>query len=494
MRSKRLFQILVVLALLFSSVRSVHANGDRAPASLDAIVIPRDLSVWNATYIGFVSDAIYEKWQFAFNESHNFVLKATTMTGDLVPLLILMNGAGAEISRAAGSLTSTQAAGDYSVQIEPQSGSGFYVLTLRQAVQTQPSASMLIGPATVNVGETATATVSFNNVPAEGYTSAEFVCTYNSGIVEIGNIAVTNLFGSDAVVAINGPQNGSFIVAIAGSNGNKASTGGSAFTFGATGIQAGQTALQCALRVSKGDNVLTDLPVSGTSLTVASSPPTATSMPTDTPTPASSPTPTSSTPVGTATSTSETPTASTTPSTETPIGTATSTSSPPAGTPTSQTPTASPTSLPTATATPLPDGTLTGKVLAGKPVTVSLYSGNTLVTSASADQDGDFSLTAPTGSYTVIAVASGFLSAQGSASLTGGSTSTKPTITLLAGDIDANNIIDQFDALTIGMNYNLATPTAADLNNDGVINVLDLELLAASYRETGPLVWEASYP
>jgi hypothetical protein len=64
----------------------------------------------------------------------------------------------------------------------------------------------------------------------------------------------------------------------------------------------------------------------------------------------------------------------------------------------------------------------------------------------------------------------------------------------LAGDIDGNNVIDQFDALTIGMNYNASTPTAADLNNDGVINVLDLELLAGNYRKTGPLSWEVSYP
>jgi hypothetical protein len=40
------------------------------------------------------------------------------------------------------------------------------------------------------------------------------------------------------------------------------------------------------------------------------------------------------------------------------------------------------------------------------------------------------------------------------------------------------------------MNYNAATPAAADLNNDGVINVLDLELLAQNYRETGPTVWQ----
>ena len=64
------------------------------------------------------------------------------------------------------------------------------------------------------------------------------------------------------------------------------------------------------------------------------------------------------------------------------------------------------------------------------------------------------------------------------------------TVSLPAGDIDGNSVIDQFDALTIGMNYSASTPTAADLNNDGVINVLDLELLAANYRLSGALVWQ----
>jgi len=119
---------------------------------------------------------------------------------------------------------------------------------------------------------------------------------------------------------------------------------------------------------------------------------------------------------------------------------------------------------------------------------VSLYdASHTLVTAVTANPDGTFSLTAPDGTYTVIATASGFLSAQGAVTVTGGSM--KPTITLLAGDIDGNNVIDQFDALTIGMNYNTASPSAADLNNDGVINVLDLEVLAGNYRATGPLAW-----
>ena len=33
-------------------------------------------------------------------------------------------------------------------------------------------------------------------------------------------------------------------------------------------------------------------------------------------------------------------------------------------------------------------------------------------------------------------------------------------------------------------------PAAADLNNDSLINVLDLELLARNYRGTGPVAWQ----
>jgi hypothetical protein len=145
---------------------------------------------------------------------------------------------------------------------------------------------------------------------------------------------------------------------------------------------------------------------------------------------------------------------------------------------------------PTFTSTPLPNGTVTGTVLAGKPVTVGLYDGsNTLVTSVTAGNDGTFSLSAAAGTYTIRATASGYLTAEGSVTVTSGNSTSKPSVTLLAGDIDGNAVIDQFDALTIGMSYNTSLPAAADLNNDNVINVLDLELLAANYRQTGPTTW-----
>jgi len=519
MKSKRLIQILVVLMLTFSSIGGSQPAlaSTNSAVQMDAMIVNRSLNFWDATYVGFVSSSIFENWHFDFTETHNFVVTVSpiTGTGDFVPLLTLLDSNGTQLASGTNSLTSTQGAGSYSIQVQPESSGGFYVLTLREVVQTQPSASVVASPTSINAGETSLVTVSLNNVPAEGYTSAEFTCTYNSSLVEVSNITVTSLFGADAAVAINGPQNGMFIVAIAGSNGNKATTSGAAFTFDAKGLQAGQTTLDCTVKVSKGDNVLTTISSTGASLTVTPT------IVTDTPTPTDTATPTSSTPTDTATPTStgsvtptdtptSTPTGSLTPTdtpTSTPTGSLTPTDTPtstPTGsltptdtaTPTeSPTPTSTFTPTPSPTSTPLPNGTLTGQVLAGKPVTVSLYDAtNTLVTSVTANLDGTFSLTAPAGTYSARATASGFLTAQGSIAIGAGSNSSLPTITLLAGDIDGNNVIDQFDALTIGMSYNTNTPAAADLNNDNTINVLDLELLAKNYRETGPLAWGVSYP
>jgi len=520
-------------------------------------------------------------------------------------------------------------------------------LTPSTATSTPPSGPYVltaVNPLSVNIGGTALASVSLNNVPGTGYKSAEFTCTFNANLVEVSNIVVTNLFGADTVSAINGPQNGSFIVAIAGSDGNKDTMSGTAFTFDVKGLQAGQTALECIVRVSTGDNVLTALPSVGTGLTILGATPTPTfvSTPTPTSTPATieSPTPTitafptvpadwltftnstfgfqfqyppqgqiqadsndsntrinnlpivqpgtnlehkfmdvlvgqnvteckslqvqdpgvtvtingipflkqtgaqgaagslfqmveystlrdgvcvnlefvlqshdpsffptpppvfnyasetalfdqivstytwlalSPTPTPTFTSTpdvSSTPTFTSTPiASPTPTFTATSVAS--------ATPIVSP------TATPISGAILTGQVIAVKVVTVRLYDPeDALVASVNANPDGTFRFEIIPGTYTIVATANGFLRVQGSVTLAEGETHAMPIITLLAGDIDDNNAIDQFDAMTIGFSYGAAEPPGADLNNDGIINVLDLELLAQNYRKTGPIVWE----
>jgi hypothetical protein len=130
-------------------------------------------------------------------------------------------------------------------------------------------------------------------------------------------------------------------------------------------------------------------------------------------------------------------------------------------------------------------------VLASKPVTIRLFNpDNSLAATVVANPDGTFSLTAPAGTYGITASADGYLGAQGFATLTAGVVTTMPTVGLAAGDIDGNGVINQFDAMTIGMGYNTLVPPAADLNNDGTINVLDLELLAQNYRKSGVIAWQ----
>ena len=411
---KNLFQVLIVAVMLFG----VMGSYQQAQAQSTAVVVVRDLTYWDATYTGYVDVNRYETWPVAFTDAEDFTVTAAPNGGDLTTLIILTDSAGVELARGNGTLVSSQPAGNYLVQVQPATGTGFYSFTIRRTEvtppppPTDPSSTTAVTPESLKVGETAIVSVSLNNVPAEGYTSAEFTCTYEMSKVEVSNIVVAGLFGADSASALNGPANGSFIVAVAGSNGNKATTSGVVFTFNAKGLLVGTTTIACVARVSKGDNVLIELPSTSATLTI------------------------------------------------------------------------------TDDVIVVEDSTLTGQVLAGKAVTVSLYdAADALVKSVSANADGTFSLTAPAGTYTVVATASGFLSAEGSVTLTANETSTKAAVTLLAGDIDGNAVIDQFDAMTIGMSYNGADPAAADLNNDGVINVLDLELLAANYRLTGPIVW-----
>ena len=164
------------------------------------------------------------------------------------------------------------------------------VSTATSTAPSGPYVSTTVNSPSVAVGDTALVSVNLNNVPVEGFTSAEFTCTYNANLVEAGNILFTSLFGADPATAIFGPQGGSFIVAIAGSNGNRASTSGTVFTFTVRGLQAGLTAVDCTARISQGNNALTSIPYVGTSITVLGI---STPTPTVTSTPViASPTPT----------------------------------------------------------------------------------------------------------------------------------------------------------------------------------------------------------
>ncbi len=60
------------------------------------------------------------------------------------------------------------------------------------------------------------------------------------------------------------------------------------------------------------------------------------------------------------------------------------------------------------------------------------------------------------------------------------------TLTLLAGDVNGDDIIDIFDLAYMAIHYRTDNPTA-DLNADGIVNIVDLALAASNYRQRGPL-------
>lgn len=406
---------LMRLAILLAVVVSALGTGTNVKA-LDyqpAQIIIRSTTFWDAVFNGTVNANRYERWSLQLEAGENFTVSVITTSGTLTPDIYLLDASENQIATATGtlssaSLTTNQPAGDYYIQIQPHSGDGTYLMEITRVEQVvEPTATVVLNPASVVVGGTATGTLMLTNIPANGYASAEFTCTYDPALIQISNITDAGLFGSDPAVAINGPANGSFIFAVAGSNDQRATEDGAVFTFTVTALAAGQAEINCAVRVSTG----------GALTTIASIP----------------------------------------------------------------------ASLLITEAT----GTLAGNVLATKTVTVTLYRQDQSVAgTATPDASGNFTIQAAPGSYTVVASAPGFLKAQGTPTLSAGATKTLQSITLLAGDIDGNDVIDQYDALTIGMNYNLADPDAADLNNDGTINVLDLEMLAANYRQSGALNWQ----
>lgn len=404
--------LLAALVSVFGSNSLAYAQGE-ATNYLGAQIIIRSTTFWDAVFNGTVNANRYERWSLQLVESENFTVSVITTSGTLTPDIYLLDAAENQIVSSTGTLsnanlTTSQPAGDYFIQIQPQSGDGTYLMEITRVEQmVEPTAAVMLNPASVVVGGTSTGTVMLTNIPEGGYASAEFTCSFDPALVQISNIADAGLFGSDPATAVNGPANASFVFAVAGSNGQRATSDGAVFTFTVTALAAGQAQIDCVARVSTG----------GSLTTIASTP-------------------------ASLLITEET-------------------------------------------------ATLDGTVIATKTVTVTLYNQDTTVeATATADANGNFTMTAPAGTYTVVASAPGFLKAQGNPVLTSGTTTTMQTVSLLAGDIDGNDVIDQFDALTIGINYNLAEPDAADLNDDGVINVLDLEMLAANYRESGALVWQ----
>ncbi len=133
---------------------------------------------------------------------------------------------------------------------------------------------------------------------------------------------------------------------------------------------------------------------------------------------------------------------------------------------------------------------------AGHEVTATGSLSGTLVTTT--DSSGNFAFVdAPHDTYTMNADSPGYLSATCEGAVHASDPTALADAVLLAGDIDDSDTIDITDAVAIGAVFGSTDPQVADLNLDGVVDILDLILMAANFGRTAaenPWVCQAVSP
>lgn len=124
-------------------------------------------------------------------------------------------------------------------------------------------------------------------------------------------------------------------------------------------------------------------------------------------------------------------------------------------------------------------------------LTLTRPNGNTDKFPVSADGTFSFANMEP-GAYTLVASATGYLSAQIQFTLAANQNFTLAPATLVAGDTNGDDVIDLLDASLIASNFgDSANVTVADLNHDGQIDVGDLTIIGHQFGLAGPLPWGA---
>ena len=179
--------------------------------------------------------------------------------------------------------------------------------------------------------------------------------------------------------------------------------------------------------------------------------------------------------------------------TQAPVPTAVPTNIPPTFTPAPPTATPLPTLTPTfvPTLTPVP-GAISGIVKYEKRpdqtgIAITVSQNGAPLAQGQSNADGSFQFNnVPAGQYVLQFSAAGHLSASATLDVQAGQGATVQ-VTLMAGDIDNNGIVDLTDASFIGANYGVQAPpapTLADLNTDGFINLVDLVLVGKNFGKT----------
>jgi hypothetical protein len=109
-----------------------------------------------------------------------------------------------------------------------------------------------------------------------------------------------------------------------------------------------------------------------------------------------------------------------------------------------------------------------------------------VVASTVSAADGSFALIdVPAGNY-ILTLDDGIsLLNQQAVSVTSGQVTTLPLTSLVWGDVNRDNTIDELDVVTIASLYGQPAPTSPvsfDINGDGRVGLRELMLLAENYR------------
>jgi len=89
------------------------------------------------------------------------------------------------------------------------------------------------------------------------------------------------------------------------------------------------------------------------------------------------------------------------------------------------------------------------------------------------------------GTYAVSIAHDMYLDAEGTCTASGSGTTTWPAITLLAGDLNDDNVVNILDLSFCAAHFNTVYADT-DVNGDGFVDIYDIVLIGKNFGETGP--------
>ncbi len=306
-------------------------------------------------------------------------------------------------------------------------------------------------PGEVNVGYDTSevypgTTVSFDIVyypPQDGAKGLELACQIDPTLLSAGEFTRKELFGSDVVQVITQPDAaGRFNLAVAATGETIVQDAGSAFQLTFETLKAGAATLDCDVTQIGADESALQLQFEPVSLKISED------------------------------------------SQEAPTDPVDGGEEPPVITPDPTDP-------------PEDEVQISGQVIVPAEkyasVTISVYDlDGQPVTEISPDAAGKFNLTLAAAAYEFEASLAGYLTARGAFEAQANTPLGLPAITLIAGDVTGDGLIDDLDVVTMGATYKLLPlkNTAADLNGDNQVDILDLVALANHYGIAGLQTWK----